>query len=51
MLSRDDRAEASLAIDGTLVSGCPGVNSFSSQMDAEFPIGPIVTTRMGARRN
>jgi heat shock protein HslJ len=46
MLIPDDRAAASLTIDGTLVSGSMGVNRFSGQMGAEFPIGPIATTRM-----
>lgn len=46
MLIPDDRAEATLTIDGALVSGSMGVNRFSGQISAELPIAPIVTTRM-----
>jgi heat shock protein HslJ len=46
MLTPENDSEASLTIDGTLVSGSMGVNRFSGQIGAEFSIGPVATTRM-----
>lgn len=46
MVAPDDRAEASLMIDGTLIAGTMGINRFSGQIDDELPIGPLATTRM-----
>lgn len=42
----DDRVEAILMIDGTLIAGTMGVNRFSGQFDRGLPIGPLATTRM-----
>lgn len=46
MVEPDERAEASLLIDGTLITGTMGVNRFSGQIDNGHHIGPLVSTGM-----
>lgn len=46
MVIPDDRSEASLTFDGSIVSGSMGLNRFSGQVHAQFPIGPLAMTRM-----
>jgi len=46
MMITDERTEASLTFDGSFVSGSMGVNRFSGQVDARFPIGSLAMTRM-----
>ena len=46
MVEPDERAEASLTIDGTLIAGTMGVNRFHGRIDGELPIGPLATTLM-----
>lgn len=46
MMLPDDRVEATLVIDGSLIAGSMGVNRFSGQFDRGLPIGPLATTRM-----
>lgn len=46
MVIADERTEARLTFDGSLVTGSMGVNRFSGQLDAQFPIEALVTTSM-----
>lgn len=46
MVEPDQRAEASLVVDDTLVAGTMGVNRFHGRLDDELPMGPLATTLM-----
>lgn len=46
MVAPDDRAEASLLIDGDLIAGTMGVNRFTGQIGDDLPVGPLAMTRM-----
>jgi heat shock protein HslJ len=46
MIEPDQRVEASLMIDGTLIAGSMGVNRFHGRIDDDLPMGPLGTTLM-----